>query len=43
MITEVRRRHSIRRERAQLERVIRGAEGKHRDELIVIARRQGLL
>jgi hypothetical protein len=43
MISEVRRRQTTRRQRAQLERVIRRAEGTHRDELIVIAQRQGLL
>ena len=43
MITEIRHRHLARRQRAELERVLRRAEGKHRDELIVIAQRQGII
>jgi len=43
MITEIRRRQSIRRQRAQLERVLRRADRTMRDELIVIAQRQGLI
>jgi hypothetical protein len=43
MITEIRRRRSVRRQRAQLERVLRQADRTVRDELIVIAQRQGML
>jgi hypothetical protein len=43
MITEFRRRRSARQQRAELERVLRQADRRGRDELVVIAQRQGLI
>jgi hypothetical protein len=43
MLTNIRRRHKARRQRAHLERVIRNADRSVRDELIILAQRQGLI
>jgi len=43
MITEIRRRRAVRRQRTQLERVLVRADHTVRNELIAIAQRQGII
>ena len=43
MFTEIRKQTRKRRQRASITRIITAASGSHRDDLIVMAQRQGLL